>query len=120
MTEAHSQERFRSLQAVVDDYIEVGIKAAHGNITEAAKLLGVGRATLYRRGAPNSERARFTRTPRVRTEEKEAFKRRVLELRRIVEQASAHPVGDYELGCANGLIRALHLLEGRTGSPAYL
>jgi hypothetical protein len=120
VTEAASREGFRPLADVVNDYIDMGIKAAGGNMSEAAKLLGVGRATLYRRSVPGSVRARFRRSPRVRLEEKELLKARVLKLRLAVDEACRKAAGDYGLGMANGLIQALHVMEGRTGSPSYL
>jgi DNA-binding NtrC family response regulator len=46
-----TDEEFPTLQEVEKRAIERAIKATHGNVGKAAKLLGIGRATLYRRMA---------------------------------------------------------------------
>jgi len=38
-----------------DRYMELAVQAAGGNITRAARVLGVGRATMYRRARPEDE-----------------------------------------------------------------
>ncbi len=125
---------FRPLHEIVEDYIDVALKAAGGNKGEAAKLLGVGRSTLYRRRSPTGSRTAAPiprsfrggrdggegRPPSALERDNKALRARVVELREIAELASQDPADDYLLGLANGLIQARHIMDGRTGTPSYL
>ncbi len=120
--------QFRSLAEIVEDYIQAAIKAEDGNVSEAAKRLGVGRSTLYRRVGLVARQAplpRPARTPRGEGTTGTAgklhiLKARVEELRSAVEDAARRSSSNYDLAMANGLIQALHIMEGRTGTPSYL
>lgn len=111
-------EKFLPLRAVIEDHTASAIQRAGGNMTKAAKLLGVGRATLYRRAGPDAgtQNTHFPRDGSVPG----ALKKRLDELRATTEENCHEPGCDYELGIANGLILARHIMEGRPGSPVYL
>ncbi len=129
-----TKAEFRPLHEIVEDYIDVALKAAGGNKGEAAKLLGVGRSTLYRRRSPTAARTAAPiprsfrggrdggegRPPSVLERENKSLRARLAELHEITGLASKDPSDDYLLGLANGLIQARHIMDGRTGTPSYL
>ena len=116
--------KFRPLQELIDAYIGLAIRFANGNIGDAAKLLGVGRATLYRR-VKTGEQTGFPRPLRVKVpagavQEVAALRDRIRRLREAMVGVGEDQENEYQLGKVNGLILALHIMEGRPGSPAYL
>ena len=117
------KSRFRPLHDLIPAYIDCAIRLTGGNLTEAAELLGVGRATLYRRRAGRIVNARnppFPRDGNVSLREPGRLSKRLAELRSSVKEATANPGDAYELGVANGMLLARHIMEGRRGDPAYL
>jgi hypothetical protein len=131
---ANQPAKFRPLHEVVEEHIDAALKVVKGNKAEAAKLLGVGRSTLYRRRSPTATHTTAPiprsfrggrdggdgRAPSALERENKSLRARVVELREITGLASNDPADDYLLGLANGLIQARHIMDGRTGTPSYL
>jgi len=122
-----AKAKFRTLLEMIDAYTACAIRLAGGHMGEAAKLLGVGRSTLYRRAGPKrgNRYTPYLRDEPVSIRKLSRLRRRLEKLRETTE-ASARELEenlgtkDYHLGMANGLILARHIMEGRTGSPSYL
>ncbi len=105
-----AESEFLHLQEVVKAHIEKAVRLADGNLSRAAELLDVGRSTIYRK-------YRVTGATRVSATK---VKARMLALEAALEAASKEPSDAYELGIANGLIQARHIMQGRSGTPSYL
>ena len=126
--------KFRPLHEIVEEYIDVALKAVGGNKGEAAKLLGVGRSTLYRRRSPTAARTAAPiprsfrggrdggdgRAPSALEREIKSLRDRIGKLQEVTETAAEEQTTAYTLGVANGLILARHVMEGRSGTPSYL
>jgi len=111
------EERFPTLHEMERTHVERALELTGGNVSKAAKLLGVGVDKIYRRFkvGKTTEKAREVRRGT-------ALKERLEKLREVTETASwdSKRGDNYQLGVANGLILARHIMEGRTGTPAYL
>lgn len=110
-TDQGRRAEFRLLRDMVEDHIERAVQLAGGSLSEAAKMLGVGRSTIYRK---------YRITGITRVGKSRPVRERLERLREAAQAAGENQEGEYELGVANGLIQARHIMEGRPGSPSYL